>query len=178
MIVQSKLKEAGLLLKKLYESQDIENRFKDNLNAFLSTIRSIPYHLLRDYGVRYGLHEPLTKKVHPEVFEEKAKQIGSEIAVNFIRWWLRKMDELKKDPIGSLLVGEKELDVTNIFAMPATVETKTKAVDSSIQKMKETGIKINWFFKEYDKEPVIIICEKFFSIIKKFVKEAEKTFPH
>jgi len=176
MIVRCKLKEAGLLLKKLYESQGVEDRFKDNLNAFLSTVRSIPYHLLRDYGVRYGLHAPLTEKLYPEFFEEKAKQIGSEIAVEFIRWWLRKMDELRRDPIGSLLVGEKELDVNNIFVIPAIVETGARAVASSSQEMEEVGIKINWVFKEYDEEPVIIVCEKFLDIIRKFVEEAEKTF--
>ncbi len=46
-----------------------------------------------------------------------------------------------------------------------------------VQKVEEYGVRVGWFFKEYDKEPVLVVCEKFLNIMRKFVDEAEARFP-
>jgi len=44
-------------------------------------------------------------------------------------------------------------------------------------KPKESEVSVAWFFKEYDIEPVISVCEKYFQMMKDFVEEAEQNFP-
>jgi len=177
MNVICKLKEAEHFLEKLYEVQGVEDRFKRYLDRFLAAVRSIPYFLLRDYSVRFGLHVPLVEKLYSELFEEIAEQIENKEAINFIQWWKQKMEELEKDPLGSLLIDERRINTQNIFMLPELYKVEAQTRAPLVQKVEEYGVRVGWFFKEYDMEPVLIVCEKFLNIMKRFVDEAETKFP-
>jgi hypothetical protein len=203
MTARNKLEEAEYFLTKMREIRPDQEEFSFNLSAFLSSARSVPDYLLEDYNVKYSLQIPLTDELYPRTFEEKAKQAGNQTAISFIKWWGQKKVTLMNDPIGSLLSDKRNIDIHRTHVKPDLTkieirETITASVSIRIAKYDKEGklieisespeeppkpkpeereVSAAWFFKEYDKEPVIPVCEKYLQMMKDFVSEAEQKFP-
>lgn len=203
MTARDKLEEAEYFLTKVREIRPDQKEFLFNLSPFLSAARSVPDYLLEDYNVKYSLQIPLAEKLYPDTFEERAKQTGNLVALSFIQWWKQKIDTLNLDPIWSLLTNKRNIDVHRTHTKPdlaklRVIETITASASIRIEKYdkerklieisespkepvkpkpKEREASVVWFFREYDKEPVISACEKYLQMMKDFVKEAEQKFP-
>lgn len=114
------------------------------------------------------------------------------------------VDKLKDDPIGALLINKRHLNVHRASVRPdhvVEVEIKEKIVLSEsvrIEKYDKEGrlvqalesprkemspkpteskVNISWFFSEYNKEPVVSVCERYLRLMKGFVEESEQKFP-
>jgi hypothetical protein len=203
MTAREKLEEAEYFLTKMCEIRPDQKEFLFNLSAFLSAARSVPDYLLEDYNVKYSLQIPLTERYFRNVFEYQAKQTRNTVALSFIQWWKQEIDTLNLDPIWSLLTNKRNIDVHRTHTKPDLVKlrvTETITATASIRiekynkegklieicespkepvkpKPKEREANVVWFFREYDKEPVVSICEKYLQMMKDFVSEAEQKFP-
>jgi len=202
MNVRDKLREAEYFLGKMRETS-AQEVFKFNLSAFLSAARSVPDYLLEDYNIKYSLQIPLTEKLYSDTFEDRAKQTGNLVALSFIQWWKHKIDALNLDPIWSLLTNKRHINVHRDLVRPDRAEVKIQETIRASESLRiekydkdgklteiyespkeeqppkpiESEVSVNWFFSEYDKEPIISVCEKYLDMMKKFVEEAEQKFP-
>lgn len=204
MYGKDKLKEAEDFLEKIkkYYQQEVRDEFLFDLSAFLSSVRSVPDYLLEGYNLKYSLNIPLSDKLYPSTFEKEAKQSHNSDAILFIKWWKNYIKNLQTDPIFSLLKSKRDISIHRKQIKPDLAKLEIKETihlsDSiKIQKYDQEGrlietfeseikdvpkaekseVTFNWFFSEYEREPVINVCEKYLNIMKKFVKEAELKFP-
>lgn len=202
MTARDKLEEAEYFLTKMCEIRPDQKEFLFNLSSFLSAARSVPDYLLEYFNIKYSLQIPLAEKLYPDTFEKRAKQTGNLFALSFIQWWKQKMAVLANDPMWALLTNKRHIDVHRTHAKPdlaklRVTETITSTASIRIEKYdkegklieifespkelvkpkpKEREASVVWFFREYDKEPVISACEKYLQMMKDFVKEAEQKF--
>jgi len=202
MTAMAKAREAEFYLGKMRKSYtNVEEEFVYYLSAFLAASRSIPDHLLEEYNVKYGLNLPLTEKLYADRFESRAKEIHHSDALRFIRFWKERMNALQRDPIGGLIISMRNLNVHRVVVKPDLVKveiTDTFVFTDSVRvekfdkegklvevcesprehpmKPEEVPARVDWYFKEYEKEPIIAVCERFLAIIKDFVDETRRSF--
>ena len=203
MVAMEKIREAEFFLGKMRESYSSQKEFVFYLSACLAACNSIPDYLLEEYNIKYGLSIPLTERLYADTFEQGAKQIGHNDAVSFIQFWKDKMNALRADAIGSLLVSKRHLDIHRVQVRPDLVKVEIheasihisdsirvekfnkegKLVEvyespkEELRKKEEGSARVDWFFKEYETEPIMAVCEKFLMTLKDFVEEARKKFP-
>jgi len=202
MPATDKIEEAEFYLAKMRESYNHQKEFIYYLNAFLPALRSAPEYLLEEYNSKYNLGIPLTDWLDAVVFESRAKQINHKDALDFIKFWKDWMKTLTSDVAGSLLFTKRRLGVHRIQTRPTLVKvTLTEVInirtsvriekydkegkfigaseskDEEPKKTEEGSSRIDWFFKEYENEPIIVLCEKSLKNVKAFVDEAYSKFP-
>ena len=90
MAVQEQLQDAEYFLR-IIRSKDIRDEMRPNLKAFLSTARSIPDYILKDYNNNFGLGIPLTDNsgqrqniLNHDTFRNKAKYKNNQEALKFL----------------------------------------------------------------------------------------------
>ncbi len=196
------LEKAEFFLQKMREFYGNPKEFNYYLSAFLAALRSIPEYLLEEYNGKYGLNIPMAKKLTPKLFEDRARLIGHKNALQFIEFWKGKMQQFGEDSAGSLLFSKRNLDIHRKPVRPDLVKVMipvTVTVQASIRaekydqegkfvevresprepppKVEETKGSVDWFFKEYEDEPIITICERFLKLMKDFIREAHESFP-
>ncbi len=199
MLAEEKLKEAEYWLETLKKTDPNRKEFRYHLGAFLSAIRSIMDYLLEDYNRKFSLGFSLDEKLYPNEFEKKAKQLGHKDALNFIRWWKKKLDDLKKDrTVGPLITKRHvyihrqpvplsaEIEVTNIVTTRAEIfvhdkdgriKAHNKSEDDTEQNYKNSNkVNVEWFFDKDGKMPVIPVCEKCLNIMKNVIDETKQKF--
>jgi len=184
-----KLSEAAFWLEKIHAPfkdvkegtaiiliKDALKAWKSYLSAFLTSMRSIPDYLLEDYNVKHSLGIHLTDKLYPETFLERVNRLKDtnerHRALNFLKWWKTKMKEMKEDPICSFLIKLRDISVHRQQIQPDTI--KVTLFTSKDSEQSKPAIVHGWFFKGYEDEDVLKMCDKYFAIMKKFVEEAEQ----
>ncbi len=184
------------------QNADAEKEIQDCLETFLSVSVSVPEYLLHDFNLKFGLNIPLTEKRFRHEFQSKAKRTGNQTALQFICWWGKQMDLLRKDPIGGLLIGKRHiarhrtqviLDLTKIavrltisvpkisykvevFQGGKLLET-SRSAEQPAPSPKKTEITSGRFFSEHPDESIVTVCEKFLAKLANFVSTAEQKFP-
>lgn len=189
MTAKEKLSEAAFWLEKIHAPfknakqgtaiiliKDALKAWTSYLSAFLTSMRSIPDYLLEDYNVKHSLGIHLTDKLYPETFRERVKQLKdtneSHKALNFLKWWKTKMKEMKEDPICSFLIKLRDISVHRQQVQPDTIKVTLFASKNGEQS--KPSIVHGWFFKGYENEDVLTMCNKYFAMMKKFVEEADQ----
>lgn len=180
-----------------------DSEFGYELNAFLSTARSIPDVLLEDFNEKYSLGILLEEMLTHQKFEEKAKLLGNDNALDFLNWWSKKIGGLRANKIGSLLFKKRNISIHRRPIKPDVAKlTVTETIHStasiSIQKYDAEGklieearsqeehrpkpakeerkVETNWFFSEYPEENVIAVCQKIYSVMKELIENAKVRF--
>lgn len=193
MTAKGKIDEAEVFLEKIHSPfkeepgtvviliKKAEREWKAYLSAFLSAMRSVPDHLLEDYNVKHSLGIPLTKRLYPQTFENKAKQLKdakSRVdALKFLKWWKMKMSKMYKDPTCSFLMNLRHISIHRRQVRPGIAKvTLFASKKGKKSKLARTSIVHGWFFIEYDNEDVITMCDKYFAAMKKFVAEAHSKY--
>lgn len=199
---KAKLREAEFFLVKMHDLQNVQEEFIYCLNAFLSAARSVPDYLLEDYNVKYSLQIPLSDKLHADTFERRAKKLGNQDAISFIRWWKDKVKALMENPIFSLLTNKRhiavhrtqirpdlvKIDMHEHITISASIKIETYNKDGKLvqtykspeqppPKPGKSEVHSDWFFSENEKEPIISVCKKYLDMMRKIVAEAELRFP-
>lgn len=118
MTVKDKVDQAERWLDKIKNSYPNQTEVEDNLSAFLSSINSIPDHLLEDYNNKYNLGVSLTEDLYKNKFEDKAKSQKNVNAIAFIVWFKQKINIIELDPIGSILTQKRHLDIHRTTQKP------------------------------------------------------------
>ena len=110
MVAEQKTEEAEYFLEKITQAGNRRD-FVPNLSAFMSATRSIPDYILEDYNQKLGLNIPLTKTIYPRDFEKEAINQQNQTAQNFIKDYNTKLGNLYNDPIGSLLMTKRNIEI-------------------------------------------------------------------
>jgi hypothetical protein len=200
---EKKLQGAKYHLDRMRETYlDNETVFIYELESFLAKIRSVLDVLLEDYNKIFSLGISLQDKLYPKIFEKKAKQMKLPKAISFIKWWKNEMNNLRTEPLGSIIIGKRNVSIHRVTVTPnlkkisitetirvSTSVTVTKidskgnvveVISSSNERPKtktpDQQPKIEWCFKEYPSDNVLNISEQFFNRIKKLVDDAKKNY--
>ena len=107
MPVNYKIKEAKFFLQKIKENYDESPDNQYYLSAFLSATFSIRDHLLEDYNLKFKLGFTLDEKLNLDRFEKRAKKLNKDDALEFISWYKQKIDEIKSQTLGEILVKKR-----------------------------------------------------------------------
>ena len=181
--------------KKNYE--EVKEEFEHELNAFLSTIRSVPEHLLDDYNIKYGLNIK-DKEWLKKNFKNRAVRMGDSKAVKFFDWWNAEDNRIRRDPLGNFVLTKRrisihrrrvKLDHTKI-GLIAVLRTFCRAEvrdkhgnlisevnqEQKIQDKSDTEITVIRGFKEYRDKSAVEICILAYKMMEKFVKNAHSNF--
>jgi len=201
MPATDKIEEAEFFLMKMRESYNHQKEFIYYLNAFLPALRSVPEYLLEEYNTKYSLGILSTDKLSAGVFESRAKQINHKDALAFIQFWKDWMETLTSDVAGSLLFIKRNLGVHRIQTRPTLVKVTLTEVlnirtsiriekydeegkfigtseskDEENKKTENGSSRIDWFFKEYENELIVVLCEKALKKVKTFTDEVYNRF--
>jgi len=202
MVVKETLEKARYHLKRMEEIYD-KPEFRYELNSFLSTIASVPEHLLEDYNIKYSLkipdHEQLIRK-----FKDVANRKNNQQAITFYKWWKNEYDKLKKDKLCSLVIGKRHISIHRRIVKPdltkvvieetihltdsvsivvrdseGRIKDTYKSPEPPKQKVtpEKTEAKVTFSFKEYPEGDVSEICKKIYEMMEKFVEDANSKFP-
>jgi len=197
MTALNKIEEAEFFLRKMRESYRKE--FIYYLSAFLSSTKSIPDYLLEEYNNKYKLNIPINRILNAHIFEKRARYGDHKEALRYIKFWKQRMKKLKSDAIGSFLFSKRNIAIHRIQPKPDITEVKMQlrvhepskvevvfepegrvrvyeTQKGKTPKIEVGSQQVDWFFKEYKKEPIITLCEKLLDNLKNFVYEAKKNF--
>lgn len=105
-----KLQEAAYFLNQMKSHATGSMDYRFNLNAFLTSARSVLDVLLYDYGTTYGLFT-LSDKVFPQGFQRRATDQSNTKALAFYDWWVLKTGSVANDPIGGFLSKQRDIGV-------------------------------------------------------------------
>jgi hypothetical protein len=198
LTAKEKLDEAGFHLDKMRESYLNQEEFTYYLSAFLAACRSVPDHLLEEYNAKYQLGISLSEQLNADRFESKADQIRHLDALNFIQIWRYKVKAMKDDPVGGLLLSKRNLNVHRLLVRPNLVKVSVQDTGHfservTVQKFDKNGklveiyesppeqspkkeerpACVDWYFKEYDQEPILTVCERFLRKLRDLVDEIQ-----
>jgi len=107
MPVNYKIKEAKFFLQKIKDNYEKSPDNQYYLSAFLSATFSIRDHLLEDYNLKFDLGIPLNDKLTIKKFEDKARKLNKDNALEFILWYKKKIEEIKSQTMGEVLVEKR-----------------------------------------------------------------------
>jgi hypothetical protein len=199
MVVKETLEKACYYLERIEETYGRPEMIYE-LNSFLSTIASVPEHLLEDYNIKYSLNISDDEKLIRE-FEERANS-GNLQAITFSKWWKDKYNKFKNDKLCSLVIGKRHISIHRRTARPDLVKVElVRTLHASVavevrdsqgrirstykspeppkpevaqDKRKAT---VTFSFKEYPDGDILEICRKILDAMEKLVEEANSRFP-
>ena len=87
MTAKNKLDEAQFFLDKMNKAPVERSEWRYYFSAFLSSVRSVPDHLLYDYANKCGLGISLKDRVYTNVLKDKAEAQSNKVAIKFIEWY-------------------------------------------------------------------------------------------
>ncbi len=82
-----------------------------NSGAFLTASRSIADHLLQEYNIKCGLNIKLDVKLTYDRFENEAKKLSNQNALLFLRFYKRRFEDLKQNPIFKTLLDKRNIKI-------------------------------------------------------------------
>ncbi len=108
MTAREKLDEARFFLQQLDTSRSGSIEFMYYLSAFLGACRSVPDHLLYEYGQKFlGIsHDDFLDQ---QYFGLLAKSLNHARAQDFIKWWRSETERLGREEPGSVLVTKRNV---------------------------------------------------------------------
>src|SRR5574340_1037066 len=124
MTVETKIAEVERWFKKIERSYPNEQlELRDNVNAFLNAINSIPDHLLEDYNIKFNLAIPLNTTSFRREFANRVKQSNDPVLSEFYSWFEAKRKFVEKeDKICSTLSQKRHVN-THRFTTAPTINT-------------------------------------------------------
>lgn len=205
LTVDDKVKESEFFLQKIkeyYRTQDVDYY----LSAFLSSSRSIPYHLMQDYEQKFSFNIPMEEKEFEKIFRQKT--IGNPTAEKFLTLYDRKITEINNDEIGrymwikrnvtvhrsnqkvdgtQLEVAESisEFAIVGCFDLNMTEEARQKEIErlrntkqEEIKPKEPPPVRVSLLFQISNKfVKVEDACERFISLMKNVVSDIKTQFP-
>ena len=178
-----------------------EEYFINELEAFLTKLRSVPDVLLEDFNQKFSLGISQKEYLSPKRFKEKAQRCQNNEALKFIKWWNNKMNRIRLSKFGKIFFEKRNLSIHRKVVRPDLKRIKTYKIihiaPSVTVKMydekgnlierresTETPLKfkeskppeVSWHFKEYSDEDVLEISNEMFNMVKKFIEEARAQF--
>jgi len=120
MPVETKIAEAERWFKKIEQSYPNEQlELRDNVNAFLSAINSIPDHLLEEYNVKFNLAIPVNATSFRREFTNRVKQMNDPTLSEFYSWFEAKRKFVEKeDKICSTLSQKRHVNTHRFTTSP------------------------------------------------------------
>ncbi len=199
MSADQKIEETEYFLEKITQATTRRD-FVPNLSAFLSHARSVADYLLEDYNEKLGLNIPLSKKLFISTFKNEANNQNNQSARNFITYYETEFNKLLKDPIGSLLMTKRNIEVhrtdvpvqvkfnreisetisitdsISIEVRDKNGNLKTRSEPTSLENKpvsqnKPISHSVEWFFTDFKNDDVITVCSKFLDLMKSFVSD-------
>jgi hypothetical protein len=101
MDTRKKLREADYFLSKLKKLEDVPEEFDFCMSAFLHAWRGVLDVMLHDFADHYSLGFSREDELRFDDFEKAAQKKGSNEAVKFIGWWVKKQKILRNNPLWS-----------------------------------------------------------------------------
>jgi hypothetical protein len=203
MDTRKKLGEAKYFLDLLPNFQEDENKFRYNLSAFLSAWRSVLDIMLYDFDEHFSLGFTREATINYTVFLAVATALKKTEAIRFVKWWRKKQDTLRKEPlwdkrvfsvhkwnveiyqnIYALGTGSGSGTVTWVSVNVGTVAPTMGAIASTIWAVAPTkGVDVPqatapanfWSFKDSN-ENLIDKCEEGYAKLVAIILEAETAF--
>jgi hypothetical protein len=200
MVAKETLEKARYHLRRIEETYDKPEMIYE-LNSFLSTVASVPEHLLEDYNIKYSLNISDDEKLTRE-FEDRANRGNNPQAIAFFQWWRNEYDRIKNDKLCSLVIGKRHMSIHRRVARPDLIKvekilymTTSVAIEvhDSEGRIKSTysspetprpeatpekkEAKVTFSFKEYPQDDIVDICRKICGIMEKLVEDASSKFP-
>jgi hypothetical protein len=197
MDTRKKLCEAKYFLDLLPCFQEDENKFRYNLSAFLSAWRSVLDIMLYDFDEHFSLGFTREANINYTEFLAVATTLKKTEAIKFAKWWKKKQDTLRKEPlwdkrIFSVHKGNVEI-YQNIYALgtgsgSGTITWTSVTVGAVAPTMGALAPTIGfnapqtqpptnfWSFKDSPHENLIDKCNEGYARLEAVVREAETTF--
>ena len=175
--------------------------FKHEFEAFLVKARSVFDVILEDFNEKFELGIGLEEKLNAKVFEDRSKQLGKTEALEFIRWWKNKKNEITSKPCFNSLFTKRNISVhrkivgpdlqkiigEEKISIPENVIVYVRRVDEKpINEIKSSEItpkpteqplfKIGWYIKECTEDDVLTVCKKLLKLLIEFLEGAENKF--
>jgi hypothetical protein len=110
MAVKEQIADAEYFLEAIKRSYTREE-LRPNLGAFLTMSRSIADHLLEDYNMKFNLGIDLEEKLTYDRFEEAARDQSNQTALEFLMFYKKEFQSLKKDPTFKLLYDKRNIRI-------------------------------------------------------------------
>jgi hypothetical protein len=202
----SALEDATAYFQKMTESasRSEQTEFELSLRAFLAATRSIPDHLLEEYNVKFGFNIPLLDRNFRNSFCQKVIADPHKQVKDFLSFWDRQMKTIQDDPHNpvNLLWSKRNIQIHRVSVRPdlvkvGVIETLTISDSVRVEKYNVQGelvgvsvspptpheqsssipATIDWYFKDHDSEPILVLSEKALVVLKSFVDEAHTRFP-
>ena len=124
MTVETKIAEVERWLKKIEQSYPNERlELRDNVNAFLSAINSIPDHLLEDYNIKFNLAIPLNTTSFRREFTHRVKQSNDPALEKFYSWFETKRKFIEQEDEICKILSQKRHVNTHRFTTGPTINS-------------------------------------------------------
>lgn len=190
MDTRSKLKETQYFLATLIETQHDSEEGYYNLSAFLSAWRSVLDVMLYDFAEHYSIGLTREDKMMSHDFWIVAKARKNTQALDFYKWWSKKIRKLSENPLWSMrhvVVHRGYPEIIQTVYIPGSLssgatiflsgsEDELNELLSSIGSIPATHIIIGPPTPEIKFPDVLDMCKKGFALMQRIVDEAEKEF--
>jgi|SRR5215212_6541417 len=110
MSAKQHIKDAEYFLR-LLRTKYIREEVRPLLTAFLTITKGVSDYLLEEYNLKLGLNIPLSEKLTIKRFKDEAKKQSNYAALKFINYYESEFSTIKKDTIGSLMLGISEFSI-------------------------------------------------------------------
>lgn len=177
-----KISEARFNLDSMKNYNPIDQEFQYTLSNFLSSSRSILWHLLAEYKAKYGINRDLYF-TNEEYRKKHIKSLSPDGQI-FVQWYDGKFKQLKKEK-SSFLIDKRDITVhrgyvKQIFRFRQgpyrpTEDQIKKGIDIPIDLNNIDNIRA--FFLEDNYSTVIDVCKEYLDNIEKLVSECHSKFP-
>jgi hypothetical protein len=190
---ENKLKGASYHLERMSELYlKNQEQFTHEFESFLANIRSVPDVMLEDYNRKFELGIGLEDRLTPKTFEKKARQHNCQDALNFLKWWTKKIEDIRSSSLGPLfemrnisihrkqvqpdilkITIEESISISasvSVCDLQGNVVSKSEAKPN---KIKTEPAKVEWAFKEYPNDNALGISKSLFDEVQKMVKESQ-----
>lgn len=176
MTAEDKIKSSEYILEKM-KKQGFDKNFGFELSSFLSSTGSVFYHLLYDFVKVFSLSLKKKDRLNPKKFRDLAE--GNEKALEFIEWYDKEFEKIKKDDGFNFFIKRRHLDTHQEMGqdtLVATITIENTAVSWTTTDMggyEISGSGHHYELSEKPGEDPIAWCEKYLERIKKMVNDSE-----
>lgn len=179
--------------------------FELSLRAFLCILQSIPDHLLEEYNVRFGFNIPLSDRHFLSSFSRKAKADSRREVTAFFAFWSQETKSMRSDPQNPLscLFSKRHIqihrlpvksDLAKLGVSDGSIKVIESAIvhkynskgelvstshnsSSTVNQPSASNPQVDWYFKDYDRAPILQLCEGGMNKMRVFVEAAHTRFP-
>jgi hypothetical protein len=110
MSAKQQIKDAEYFLR-LLRTKYSREEVRPLLTAFVTITKGVSDYLLEEYNLKLGLNIPLSQKLDIERFKDEVKKQNNHAALNFVNYYQSEFSTIKKDTIGSLMLGKRNIKV-------------------------------------------------------------------